>query len=278
MSTDDPIAVLERELIDAAHRQASGRLDRRRGTTGWIAIAVVVAVTVAVGASALLLLGGHQRPASRPTIKGRQQLINMHPPLRRPQTQDDLPGFLSQLTQGPPSVQQIPDLPLVRFATVAPWGEKLFLVPVKPPRASALARQRPRLPRSVMRELAASGERLDVFSRRGGGGAGDPAMINADLTQIGSATPTVRSTACGDPGLAAVETSRGVRSGCPSRSLRVALSRWSQGLKRVRVIAAWLSWAEPLPSFVSIGSGDDRVGYGGEPLVADQPPVDTDPS
>ena len=79
MSTDDPIAVLERELIDAAHRQASGRLDRRRGTTGWIAIAVVVAVTVAFGL-ALLASAGRSPAPGEPPHDQRQTAAHRHAP------------------------------------------------------------------------------------------------------------------------------------------------------------------------------------------------------
>jgi hypothetical protein len=176
--SDDPIAVLERELVDAARRRASVRPGgRRRLNIGALAAAALVAVTLAVAGGALILLAGHQRPsATTATDRSRQQLIDILAVLRRPQTKADLnPRILSQSASIP--MQGSPDVPLVRFATTTPWGEKLYLVPTKPPTVKQLNILG--LPPRLIERLRARGETLSVFSPQGGGGTSDAAAIEA---------------------------------------------------------------------------------------------------
>lgn len=145
---DDPIVLLERELVEAARRRAGGRPSRRPFGPGRIAgrvasaavlsVTLVVSLVIAVGA--VVLLGGNHR-AGGPTraISGRQQLVDAIGVLRRPQTSADLHSpTVARLLSGynrsraPWDRWGAPDLPLVRRATVTPWGEAVFLIPVKP--------------------------------------------------------------------------------------------------------------------------------------------------
>ena len=85
---DDPIALLEQELVEAARRHADSHGWRRRSGLGRIgaglAIAATLAGALAVAAGALVLLLGHH-PAVRPTpaissihgLTGRQGLIGI---------------------------------------------------------------------------------------------------------------------------------------------------------------------------------------------------------
>jgi hypothetical protein len=181
---DDPIALLERELLDAAHRRAvavderdassheprgpwplASRPARRRSSLGAFAAVALSGAAVAVALGALVSL--HGRSASTPSRPAppaassspRRQLTDILGVLRRPQMPADL-RILSHLTPPPPFFGT-PDRSLIRFATTTPWGEKLYFVPMT---AVTGGRQV---------------ERLSVFSTEGGGGAGTPALIEA---------------------------------------------------------------------------------------------------
>ena len=93
---DDPISLLERELVEAAKRRVqpagSATARGRRSSLGAFAAVVLSGVAVAVALGALVSLRGHQAalPASssRPpaaVIPGRRQLIDVLGVLRRPQ-------------------------------------------------------------------------------------------------------------------------------------------------------------------------------------------------
>lgn len=141
---DDPIAVLERELVEAARRRADSRRSRRlfglRRMVGGLATGAVLAVTLLIAAGALILLGGHHRArTSTRAIAGRHQLVGVIGALRRPQTSVDLhsPTIARLLSAYNPSREPwdswgAPDLPLIRRAAVTPWGQGVFLIPVKP--------------------------------------------------------------------------------------------------------------------------------------------------
>ncbi|MBV9607670.1 MAG: hypothetical protein JO027_21320 [Solirubrobacterales bacterium] len=200
---DDPIALLERELMGAARRRAvvvedpagssheprgpwpsALRPARRRSSLGGFAAVVLSGLAVIVALGALVSLHGGKSPArsapARPAaIPGRQQLIDILGVLRRPQTKADLdPRILSQLSNPPPiALRGAPDLPLVRLASTTPWGEKFYLVPYLPPTAAqvaAVARRFPGLPSHLIR-----GETLDLLSAGGGGGGGDATGVEA---------------------------------------------------------------------------------------------------
>ncbi len=193
--SEDPITVLERELLEAARRRAAEQQYKgRRMTAGRLVRgfgpAIAVAITLAIGAGALLLLGGHKQstarnpsvPSAASAVPGRRQLLEIISVLRRPQTKADLNlNVLPRLSRGLIAAGT-PDLSLVRFATRTPWGERLYFVPMKPPTPKALAtleRQRPQLPQSAIRRISRRGETLGVFSSEGGGGAGTAAEIAA---------------------------------------------------------------------------------------------------
>jgi hypothetical protein len=190
---DDPITLLERELVDAARRRALvldepsheprgpwpsvPRPARRRSSLGAVAAVAFSALAVVVALGALVALHGRPSSPSRPAASAkpssRQQLIDILGVLRRPQTPADL-RILSQVTHVPLFLGT-PDRSLVRFATTTPWGEKLFFVPMTGRR----------------------GEQLSVFSDQGGGGAGDARSIEAGEgigTQGGSDIPGTRIT------------------------------------------------------------------------------------
>jgi len=181
---------LEKQLIRAAARAtethqrhgAQGSV-RARTIAGGLTLAVAAAVTVVIGVGALILLGSHKRSTTeRPAASGTQQLTAILGVLRRPQTKADLnQKVLSQLQGSSPFLGK-PDLPLVRFATTTPWGERLYFVPMKPLTAQQLASLRHRFARISAHDLAhlrAQGETLSVFSSQGGGGAANAATIQA---------------------------------------------------------------------------------------------------
>jgi hypothetical protein len=120
--SDDPLAALERELVGAARRLAGERtvVRRWRVSLSGLAAATLVAVTVALAAGAVVLLGGHKRvtPAAA-AVPGRQQLIDILGVLRRPQTEADL-----SLPPGMRTLFGAPDVSLIRLATITPWGER----------------------------------------------------------------------------------------------------------------------------------------------------------
>jgi hypothetical protein len=181
---------LEQQLIAAAQRATRQGHRRRwpigagaRSAAAGLALATMVAVTLAILVGAIILLGAHKRSTTAaPEPAGRQELINIIGTLRRPQTSADLtPAILRILKLGPSPLGGAPDLPLVRFATTTPWGERLYLVPMKPPTAAQLegfARGR-HLPARVFARAPFAGETLSVMSSRGSGGAGDAASITA---------------------------------------------------------------------------------------------------
>jgi len=170
----------------AAHRgggaQTSSRGRRPRHHLGSAVLgAVAVLVALAVAIVGLTTVGHRTLPASaRPgAIPGRSELIDILAVLRRPQTKADLdPQLLAMLRRTshsgrlfPPG---IPDLPLIRLATTTPWGEKVFLVPLKPPSASAVREVARKFPGYRAPSLARQRdqETLAVFTINPGGTGG----------------------------------------------------------------------------------------------------------
>jgi len=62
-----------------------------------------------------------------------------------------------------------PDRPLIRLATVAPWGASVFLVPFRPPTARELSHLREPLAGFAPRR-AARGETIGLYTSGSGGG------------------------------------------------------------------------------------------------------------
>lgn len=159
--TDDPIAVLERELVSAAARRAAAPVHRWPGAARMVAIAatVLVPALAVVGALALTRSGDRQPQAQSQATKPRPQTPTATAPpvpnavaplvaelgvLRRPQTSADLafPDLRTSWFNTPRSEGEIgtPVRSLIRLATVAPWHARVFLVPIAPPTARQIAR------------------------------------------------------------------------------------------------------------------------------------------
>lgn len=151
---DDPIAVLERELVAAARRRvvvideragsqeprgpwpSAPRPARRRGSMGAFAAVVLTGVAVVVALGALMSLHGHaparHASTSHPAaaVPGRRELIDILGVLRRPQTKADLSPWVQQALRGGPF--GAPDVALIRRVGVTPWGSGIVLIPTKP--------------------------------------------------------------------------------------------------------------------------------------------------
>lgn len=131
---------LERQLRAAVRAQQRRRPRRPRAGVVLSALAAAAAIAVAIGA--LVLIGGHKRsPAPSAAVPGRQQLIDILGVLRRPQTYADLhspaiAGFLAR-GQSPVFGGGTVDRPLIRRATTTPWGQGVFVIPIKPTTAAS---------------------------------------------------------------------------------------------------------------------------------------------
>lgn len=127
------------------------RTHRPRSTTHGVAWVVVALVPVAVLVGALMLLRGSPKPTSTTKPTGPttiQQLVDILAVLRRPQTTADR-MIPDQILGGTP-VSEVnvgtPDLPLARLATITPWGQRVFIAPMKPLTTSQLAQLKHRYP------------------------------------------------------------------------------------------------------------------------------------
>jgi hypothetical protein len=191
---EDPIAMLERELVHAARRLGAGEETNslpgagrpRHGSRGAVAILLSTAAVIAIVLGAVVALGGHRRPApttaSAASASSPRQLVGILGVLRRPQNAADRPAaLLSRYTRSlGEALVGTPDLALMRYAATTPWGERLYVVPMNPPTAQEIARFGKRVagPRKqLLRMLRDRPETLMVVSADGAGGAGDAADI-----------------------------------------------------------------------------------------------------
>ncbi len=195
--SDDPIALLERELVSAARRRAVAgpipavlpwpRARRRRIRVGdaLSAAAAAGAVVVALAALALLGGGGGGHPASTAAATPRGKLIATLAVLRRPQTRSDLTLPELSRTRTPHAVFQpllgTPDRPLIRLATTAPWGAKVFLVPSRPLAAGAVPSGWTAY--APLKAHSAEGETITVFGGPGGRGQTVDGLTAQDIAQ-----------------------------------------------------------------------------------------------
>ncbi|MGO9750976.1 MAG: hypothetical protein ACLP8S_14975 [Solirubrobacteraceae bacterium] len=146
-------------------------------------LTIVVGIVIAVVALTEL---GHRarRPATAAAVPGRQQLIDVLAVLRRPQTKADLdPRLLSWLERTRPgeALRGTPDRPLIRLATVTPWGEKVLLVPMKPPMPSAGGAAEREFPAGRLPGILAGRtdeETLGVFTMTDGGRTGRSTVLH----------------------------------------------------------------------------------------------------
>lgn len=132
---------LEAQLLELADRAASPtRRRRRRLPAGALPTTLAVAAAVAVAAIAIITLGNRSHtstsPESPPVPPAASRLVAELAVLRRPQTPADLNStyldlFLRNGVATPPRGRLgQPIRSLIRLATITPWGEKVFLVPL----------------------------------------------------------------------------------------------------------------------------------------------------
>jgi hypothetical protein len=127
-----------------------------------VVLVTVAFVPVAIVVGALVLLRGATtpRPTTKPAGNTIQHLVDILAVLRRPQTNAD--RSLSDSVLGGPDIglrihTGTPDLPLSRLATVTPWGQKVFIAPMKPltpPEITRLEHRYPGLARAFERRPA----------------------------------------------------------------------------------------------------------------------------
>jgi hypothetical protein len=183
---------------------ARDRRSRWRAGIGAFVTVAVVMIAVVIGVGGLVLLGHDNRTAQRTApsnehgaAPGRHELIGMLGVLRRPQTKADIDRVLLnsiKQRERPGLLQGTPDVPLMRLV-VTSWGEKLYLIPMKPPTKSALRAvwQKISPPRIQLRRFVAAHdmETLGLFTSNGGGGGDQTA---ADIQYVGSDAFTGRPT------------------------------------------------------------------------------------
>ena len=178
----NPVPECEPPTIDALwawlehepEREASATLPqahRRFGLGNVFALALAVLALV-VGAGAIVLLHGGQRP--RVTITGlppipagisqQRALVDILGVLRRPQTKGDLAlPLIGQLEHGTMLIGS-PVRSLVRRATT-PWGAQVYLIPMRRPTAQMIARWAAQVqPKSAREKILR--EREAAFARR----------------------------------------------------------------------------------------------------------------
>jgi hypothetical protein len=174
-----PAPPIEPLLARLDAEQATSSRDRpRRGSGGVILGVCAAAVTVAVALAAIVLLGhGHPRQSTsqhpQPAVPAEaRQLTSILGVLRRPQTAADRdPALIRQLGRGAHDKYTLgfegrPVLSLMRLATIAPWGQRIYVVPFLAPTTQA----KKRLPRKDQGVTVASTAGLATYPVTGGAG------------------------------------------------------------------------------------------------------------
>jgi hypothetical protein len=190
------IRVLD-ELGEGFERAVASQPSRRRHPSTMIVPTVAVIVAAAVVVGVVLLLHPTTRhdhhPATQPATQAnasRRELIKILGVLRRPQTAADraFARRVEQIDDGPIGHRQgTPDLPLVRYATTTPWGQRVYLVPFKPLTRTGLAKLKhryPNLPAEFFRGASTHEETVSVVA--GGSSAGDstPAQLESNALEM----------------------------------------------------------------------------------------------
>jgi hypothetical protein len=150
-------------------------------------LAVGLSMAVALAVAAVILVVGHTGAPTGSTVQpagsipGREQLLDILAVLRRPQTRADLhnpvvPRLLSRYgqTQGPFDRLGQPDVSLIRRAQVTPWGESIYLVPLRP-----LTRAQLNATPQLRRNLARRQESIFTLTTNTGGCCDTAASIEA---------------------------------------------------------------------------------------------------
>lgn len=164
---------------------------RMRSMFASVPLLVSVIVAVVVGAVALTALkhGGASKSTSAGSAgSSRRELISILGVLRSAQTEPRLNFDVvpRQERQESAAIDGEPDLPLIRFATTAPWGEKLYLVPMKPPTDAArarLTRQQPEFARMLSR-VRSRGETIGFYSAHGVRDLGNAPSIESGQAMV----------------------------------------------------------------------------------------------
>ena len=182
-----------RSRIPLAPRKRASRLPMRA-----IGPLLLVVCSLAVVAGALVLLHARSRPAREaaggPSTAAAapvaQPLLRTLGVLRRAQTKSDLdPDLLKIVTRraGLRRALGTPDVPLIRLATVTPWGSKVFLVPLKPLTTTEIDKLPPALRQVASRELGHQGnaETLSEIQLTGDGGGGGCCATAGDIEHYG---------------------------------------------------------------------------------------------
>jgi hypothetical protein len=181
---------LETELLRAAERvstaaSAPRRAQRLGSLMGrWVPVAFAVIVAITVGVIALASL--HTRPGTPSqqvaSPRGREQLIDLLAVLRRPQTKADVAFSALKTLENNRGKDSAPvDVPLVRYAMTSAWGERLYIVPFKPLTAAqrqAILAQSPRVPASILNNIAPRGETVGLL------GSHSPGRLDITIDEI----------------------------------------------------------------------------------------------
>ena len=177
-----PAPAIEPLLARLDAEQTAAVRDRPRPGNGGVLLGVLAtAVTVAVALAAIVLLGhGHPRQSTnrhpQPSAQARE-LTSILGVLRRPQTTADRdPALIRELRRGARDKYSLaidgrPVLPLVRVATITPWGQRIYVVPFLAPTDQA----KRRLPRRDQGAAVASTAALTTYPVTAGNGV--PAEI-----------------------------------------------------------------------------------------------------
>jgi hypothetical protein len=165
--TDDPITLLERELLDAARRRAvpvaepdslAARRGLRRRLPGALAVAASVLVVVVVAGGALLALRhgpGRGRPTATRLVAPWAQRLTV---LRRPQSHADQLMLYRDGNDLPPGIVAPGS---VRYARRTPWGAPVLLgVKARGPQRGQLVLAMPTW--SSILQVTLSGSRFDA--------------------------------------------------------------------------------------------------------------------
>jgi hypothetical protein len=150
--TPPPYDRVYRQIIDTDDiRHGDAHLADRRGSwlrraRGALTVALPISVTAAVVVAVMVLVshaGTRQSAAPHPRAqlpRAVRPLTSILGVLRRPQTAADRdPKLVRQLRRQSP-IFGTPVLSLMRLATVAPWGQPIYMVPFLPPTKQELAR------------------------------------------------------------------------------------------------------------------------------------------
>jgi hypothetical protein len=172
-----PAPAIEPLLARLDAEQTTASRDRPRPRYGGLILgACATAVTVAVALAALVLLShGHPRQStnrySQPSAQARE-LTSILGVLRRPQTKADRdPALIRELRRGARNkyslaIEGRPVLSLMRLATIAPWGQRIYVVPFLAPTEQA----KKGLPRRDQGAAVASTAALTTYPVTAGNG------------------------------------------------------------------------------------------------------------